>query len=124
MSMAFLFTLGQALAPIPALPAGTEVSVTAEDLLSVYLAGIVSDGQLVFYGPDAEQAGPPLQPGLPVRIFIRAPDGNGGLLLLQGAVGRGGADIIVAALPGVDGPYSFRAWLQEHSGITLVLPEN
>ncbi len=48
MSLAIYFMLGQGLASIPALPAGSTVMVVAEDLRTIYATGIVEGGRLVF----------------------------------------------------------------------------
>jgi hypothetical protein len=126
MSIAFLFMMGQALTAVPALPPGTIVDLSADDLLSVYLKAVVLDGKLVFRRP--EDAGPNLQfrPGIEVQIFIWPASGSGpgqGPISLRGRVSADGSDIFVDGLDGQSGSVSFRAWLAITAGITLVLPE-
>lgn len=123
MSFAILFMMGQALASVPALPPGTVVDLSANDLLSIYLKAVVQDGQLVFRRPEGAGANLQFRPGIEVQIiFWPAASGGSGVAptALRGRVSSDGSDIFVDGLDSA-GPVSFREWLAQR-GLTLVLP--
>jgi hypothetical protein len=126
MSIALLFMIGQAAAAIPALPPGTIVNFVTDDLLSIYLTGTVQGNQLVFHSPDAAGRNLQLRPGLELRILILPAAGGSSQpapVALQGQVSADGQDIRVDGLAAGGAAGSFREWLEQNAGLTLVLPE-
>ncbi len=117
----FWFLVSQTLSGLPKMTPGTEVRLVSLDLLTVYASATVEDGTLVFVVP--------LDPDLEVRLLIFPPNATeqqlaealSGASALLARVTPDGRDLIVR-FPELDGPLSFRKWLAEERGITLVMP--
>lgn len=100
---------------------GTEVRIVSPDLLSVHAWAQVEDGRLVMQGDitaDSE-----------VRILILPPNASEketvdalGSKSLVAQVSASGQDILVS-FEELEGPLSFKKWLEEERGIALQMPQ-
>lgn len=117
----FWFLVAQTVPGLPAMAPGTEVRVVSPDLLTVYAHARVADGRLVFEGG--------LVPGREVRVLIFPPDATeaevaqalSGASALRARVALDGRDLLLT-FPQLDGPLSFRKWLEEERDLGLELP--
>jgi hypothetical protein len=116
----FWFLISQTLAGLPDMQPGTTVQLVSTDLLTVYAMAQVNERELVFQGE--------LYAGSEVRVLIFLPNSGPratvealGHKALYARVSSDGTDILVQ-FESLDGPLSFRKWLAEERGITLVMP--
>ena len=112
----FWFLVSQTLTTLPDMTPGTEVRLVSADLLTVYATARVEGDELDLEGE--------LAAGDEVRLLILQPDASsqdtealGGKALFA-QVSSGGDDILVQ-FEELNGPLSFKKWLQEERGITL-----
>lgn len=117
----FWFLVSQTVPGLPAMTPGTEVRIVSRDLLTVYASARVQDGRLAFQGN--------LVAGREVRVLIFPPDATeaeraealSGASALPARISDAGDDILLQFAE-LDGPVSFRLWLQDERGIDLALP--
>lgn len=115
----FWFLVSQTLAGLPTMSAGTEVRVVSPDLLTIYATATVVGTRLEFASA--------LPPGAEVRLLLFPPDASetevaealSGAAALRGRVADNGRDLLVS-FSEIDGYLSFRKWLREERGVTLV----
>lgn len=120
MGLTHLFLIGQALAHLPAMPAGTEVRLMSADLLTIYASARVDGSELKFYEL------PPV--GVEVRILIFPPGADdaaraealSGATALKGVVSPDQSDILLRFDDG-SGPVSLRELLQRERQVWLEL---
>ena len=114
----FWFLVGQTIAGLPAMLAGTEVRVVSSDLLTVYTSGIVEDNNLFFDNV--------LEPNVEVQILILPANSDPKAVnalegqSLHAFISPEGDDIILK-FEGMEGGLSFRKWLAEERNISLHL---
>ncbi|HLR46525.1 MAG TPA: hypothetical protein VK092_05145 [Deinococcales bacterium] len=124
MIVPIMFMFSQSLAALPALSQGTTIMVVADDLRTIYSQGTV-DGdtlrfdaplpagaavQLLFYPPAADD---------PAAELESAGQPGDGVQSLRASTDSDGTDLVVL---GDDSGVSFRDWLADSRGITLVVP--
>lgn len=117
----FWFLVSQTVAGLPGMSAGTEVRVVSPDLLTIFATATVVDARLEF-----ESA---LPPGAEVRLLLFPPDASAtevaealsGAAALRGRVSDNGRDLLIS-FSEIEGFLSFRKWLREERGVTLVIP--
>ena len=112
----FWFLVSQTLTTLPDMTPGTEVRLVSTDLLTVYATARVEGDELDLEGE--------LAAGDELRLLILQPDASSqdaealGSKALHAQVSPGGDDILVQ-FEELNGPLSFKKWLQEERGITL-----
>jgi len=117
----FWFLVSQTIAGLPDMHPGTEVRIVSVDLLTVHASAQVQDNQLVLQGDlgaDSE-----------VRVLILQADASAqeavdalGSKALFAHISPSGNDILVQ-FEEIDGPLSFKKWLEEERGITFKMPK-
>ena len=110
--------MSQTVTGLPDMAPGTEVRIVAVDLITVYAAATVENDTLAFSTA--------LEPGREIRLLILSPKAtdkdavNNLDSAPKGSVSPDGGDILLR----VDergSPVSFRSWLLDERGITLVM---
>ena len=97
---------------------GTEVRIVALDLITVYAAATVENDTLAFSTP--------LEPGREIRLLFVSPSATDKDAVKnldsapKGAISPDGNDILLR-FDERGSPVSFRAWLLDERGITLVM---
>lgn len=116
----FWFLVSQTIAGLPEMAPGTQVQIVSMDLLERYASAVIEDEWLVLEGD--------LKAGSEVQILIFQPDatpeetaeaalGNKALLAQVSPE----ADDLLVEFEELEGPLSFKKWLEEERGIFLRL---
>lgn len=115
----FWFLVSQTVAGLPDMYPGTEVRIVSMDLITIYASARVENSELILNGtfrPDAE-----------VRLLILQPDANAqetiealGNKALHARISPEGDDILLQFAE-LDGPLSFKQWLEDERDIKLEL---
>lgn len=115
----FWFLVSQTVAGLPNMAPGTEVKLVSLDLVTIYARGQVQDNRLVMAGNFAADGD--------MRLLILQPDASPqatvealGNQALFAHLNPQGGDILVQ-FEELDGPLSFKKWLEEERGIALEL---
>lgn len=116
----YWFLVSQTLAGLPAMDPGTEVRVVSADLLTMHATGRVVSNTLLFTSA--------LPANAEVRLLVFPPDASesevaealSGAQALRARVGEDGRDLLVS-FEETEGFVSFRMWLEQERGVTLVI---
>ena len=116
----YWFLVSQTLSGLPAMDPGTQVRVVSPDLLTIHAMGRVVSDTLLF---TAE-----LPANAEVRLLVFPPDASevevaqalAGATALRATVTADGRDLLVS-FQEAEGFVSFRMWLEQERGVTLVI---
>ena len=117
----FWFLVSQTIGGLPDMYPGTEVRVVSMDLITIYASASVDQDELILEGNMA--------PGSEVRLLILQPDANAqetvealGNKALHARISPEGNDILLQFVE-LDGPLSFKKWLEEERDIKFTLKQ-